>query len=49
MNQAWGLIVAVPALLVMIAFLYRQGVMSVFGSVVAAVMAIIIGAVLFMS
>ncbi|GHD24384.1 hypothetical protein ACFOEZ_10160 [Tianweitania populi] len=49
MNQAWGLIAAVPALLVMIAFMYRQGAMPGVGAIAAAGMTIVIGALLFWS
>jgi hypothetical protein len=49
MNQAWGLIAAVPALLLVIAFMYRQGAIPGFGAVIAAGMTIVIGALLFWS
>ncbi|MGQ4274096.1 hypothetical protein [Terrihabitans sp. B22-R8] len=49
MNQALGLIVAAPAILLVIAFMYRQGAVSLVGAITAAIMSIIIAIVLFLS
>lgn len=44
-----GLVISTPAILVFIAFMYRQGAMNLPGAVTAALMAIAIATMLFLS
>jgi hypothetical protein len=47
MNQASGLLLAAPALLVFVAFMYRRGAMNPAGAITAAVMIVVISVSLY--